>query len=162
MLATVQALQEYIGKPGTSSLCLIGLLDAAEEFIVAHCQRSFGLSETTDYLDGAGTPELVLSRRPVTELYAVFVAPDDRPDLFSLLSSGEITLHAESGIIERVGSVFPRGTRNIKVGYAAGYSVIPEDLALACVKLAAQLYLVSDLSAETEALVAPYKERVLA
>lgn len=37
--------------------------------------------------------------------------------------------------------------------------MIPENLALACVKLAAQMYVVSELSADVEALVAPYKER---
>lgn len=37
------------------------------------------------------------------------------------------------------------------------FDVVPEDLALACVKLAAQMFVVSDLSADVEALVAPYR-----
>lgn len=162
MLATVQALQEYIGKPGAPSLCLIGLLDAAEECIQVHCQRRFSSFVTTDYIDGAGTPELVLSRRPVTELFGVWVDSDQDFPRPTRLDSCEIILHPDSGIIERTEGTFPRDPGNVKVSYVAGYTVIPEDLALACVKLAAQMYMVSELSADVEALVAPYKNRVQA
>ena len=162
MLATLEALKRYVGMNQIYRVeddCLEACLGFASGRIEKYCGRDFALLETVDYCDGAGTQELVLSRRPVTELYTVEVDPDHLLGIGTGLPHSEIVLHAESGIIERVGKVFPRGTYNVKVSYAAGYSVIPEDLALACVKLAAQLYLVSDFSAETEALVAPYKNR---
>lgn len=163
MLATREALKQYmgIGKSDVSQGRLLdNLLTVASEIIEEHCGRGFERAEVKEYLDGAGTPELVLSRRPVTKLYGVWIDTVSEDGGTWFAPHIEVVLHRDSGIAERPDGVFPRGKKNVLATYAAGYETIPDDLASACVKLAAQMYTVSDLSAEVEALVAPYKERV--
>ncbi len=116
------------------------LIDYASERIESHCGRAFASEAITEYQDGSGTDSLVLRRRPVTALTAVYEDADREFATETEIPAAELALYPEAGIVVRPGSVFPRGTRNVKAVYTAGYATVPDDLAVACVKLAASWY----------------------
>ena len=78
-LASRSALKLYLGidaaDTGSDDL-LDGLLAYASERIESHCRRRFAEEALTEYLDGRGSAELVLSRRPVSSLDEVCIDPD--------------------------------------------------------------------------------------
>ena len=142
-LATRSALKLYLGIDSSDSDhhdLLDALIAYASERIESHCRRAFASAAVTEYLDGPGTSRLVLARRPVTALTGVY---EDSGRTFgedAAIDPDDLALYPETGVVERVGAVFPRGTRNIKVAYTGGYATVPDDVALACVKLAAAWY----------------------
>ena len=142
-LATRAALKLYLGIDASDSdhdALLDALLAYASERIESHCRRAFASAGVTEYLDGTGTSRLVLARRPVTELAGVYEDSGREFGDDTKLIDLELALYPETGVVERVGAVFPRGTRNIKAEYTGGYAAIPDDVAIACVKLAAAWY----------------------
>ncbi len=184
-LTTRDDLKLYLGIDAADSSeddFLDDLIDYASERIETHCGRRFASEALTEYLDGPGTTELVLSRRPVTELTSVRIDSERDFGEDTEVDSSELVLHAESGVVERDGAVFPRGASNVRVVYTAGYAAVPDDLALACVKLAAAWYAharagadgvsketLGDYSAkyrnealpaDVDAILDPYRERI--
>ncbi|MBA7665564.1 hypothetical protein ES703_73638 [subsurface metagenome] len=63
--------------------------------------------------------------------WAYLEIPDEPDDSFEVLP--------DSGIIHRPGG-FPRGHRNIRTDYKAGYATLPEDLKLAVSMLVKMIY----------------------
>jgi uncharacterized phiE125 gp8 family phage protein len=186
-LITRDALKRYLGIDATDTShddLLDDLIDYASERIETHCGRLFASEAITEYIDGSGTTELVLSRRPVTELTSVRVDADREFAEETEVDSSELVLRAEAGVVERVvgiaGALFPRGASNVRVEYTAGYATAPDDIGLACVKLAAAwyahasagadgisretlgeysaVYRTSGLPADVEAILVPYRE----
>ena len=142
-LTTRDDLKRYLGIDATDTSqddLLDDLIGYASERIETYCRRCFASAELTEYLDGPGTTELVLSRRPVSVLTSVRVDADRDFAAETEVDSSELVLRADAGVVERVGAVFPAAARNVRVEYTAGYSTVPDDLALACVKLAAAWY----------------------
>jgi len=142
-LATRASLKLYLGIDASDTSqddLLDALIDYASERIESHCGRKFASEALTEYLDGTGTSRLVLSRRPVTALTGVYEDPDRVFGADTEIDSADLVLHPEKGIVDRPGGVFARGRRNLKIVYTAGYADIPDDVALACVKLAAAWY----------------------
>jgi uncharacterized phiE125 gp8 family phage protein len=182
-LATRTALRLYLGIDASDTQhddLLDALIDYASERIESHCRRGFASAELTEYLDGTGTSRIVLSRRPVTALTSVH---EDSGRVFAAetqVDSADLVLHPERGIVDRLGAVFARGARTVKVAYTAGYATVPDDVALACVKLAAAWfahartgadgvkreslggyaaeYAAAPLPADVEGALAPYRE----
>ena len=151
LLATREELKRYLGidagETGPDAL-LDQLLEYASERIESHCGRRFASEELTEYHDGPGTSRLVLDRRPVTDLSAAYVDADRDFGASTVIPAEELVLYPEAGLLVRAGSPFPRGARNVKVVYTAGYTSLPDDLAAACVKLAAAWYAHSQAGAD--------------
>jgi uncharacterized phiE125 gp8 family phage protein len=183
-LTTRDDLKRYLGIDASDTSrddLLDDLIAYASERIESYCARRFASEDVTEYIDGPGTTELVLARRPVTELTSVRLDASREFPEESELDESELVLHAESGVLERDGAVFPRGASNVRVEYTAGHAAVPEDLALAAIKLAAAWYAharsgadgfdretLGGYSAEYEhaalpadvaAILAPYRER---
>ena len=184
-LTSRDALKRYlgIGASDTSQDDLLDdLIDYASERLESHCARRFASEALTEYIDGPGTRQVVLSRRPVTELTSVRVDSDREFAAETEIDSSELVLHAESGLIERDGAVFPSGASNVRVQYTAGYSGVPDDVEAAAIKLAAAWYAHArsgadgltretlggytaryghaPLPAEVAAILTPYRERI--
>jgi uncharacterized phiE125 gp8 family phage protein len=182
-LATRAALKLYLGIDGAETGeddLLEALLAYASERIESYCSRRFAEEELTEYIDGDGTDRLVLGRRPVASLAGIYVDSDREFGEDTKLLELERVLYPATGIVVWVGGIFPRGTRNVKAVYTAGYAQIPDDLAAACVKLAASWYAhaksgadgvrretlgdysadyaCAELPADVEAMLAPYRE----
>ena len=183
-LTTRDALKRYLGidlSDTSQDLLLYDLIDYASERIESYCARRFASAELTQYADGSGTSELVLTRRPVSELTSVRVDADREFAAETELDDSEVVLYPDSGVVLRDGAAFPEGNRNVRIEYTAGYATVPDDLALACVKLAAAWYAharagadgvsreslgdyagrydTTPLPADVEAALAPYRER---
>ncbi len=186
-LATRTALRLYLGIGASDTEhddLLDALIDYASERIESHCRRAFASAAVTEYLDGTGTSRIVLPRRPVTVLTSIH---EDSGRAFAAdteVDPADLVLHPERGIVDRVGGVFARGARTLKVAYTAGYATVPDDVALACVKLAAAWfaharsgadgvrreslggyaaeYAASALPADVEGALAPYREQATA
>lgn len=116
----------------------------------------------TEYYNGTGTPDLWLRERPVHSIASIYedsgaywgnasgafasaTQLTDGTD-FSLMQENERAEESESGLVLRIGSVWPSSTRqggtlvaaqrygvgNIKVTYTAGYANLPWNIRKAC------------------------------
>lgn len=143
LLASRDALKRYLGiggSDGSQDALLDALLAGASERIETYCRRRFAMEELEEFYDGPGTALLVLRRRPVVELDALYEDIDGDFGEESLVPPQELILYPNEGIIRRLVGVFPAAPRSIKVKYTAGYSSIPDDLSVACLKLAASWF----------------------
>lgn len=61
----------------------------------------------------------------------------DMPDPAGL---SDFLVHWDEGMLERPGTSWGTGSRNIFVDYTAGYLTVPDDIEAACLELVAQLY----------------------
>jgi uncharacterized phiE125 gp8 family phage protein len=142
-LTTRAALKLYLGIEASDTAqdeLLDALVAYASERIESHCRRAFASEALTEYLDGTGASKLVLSRRPVSALTSIHEDSDRAFAAATEIDSADLVLHPENGIVERMGAVFAPGARTLKVVYTAGYATVPDDVALACAKLAAAWY----------------------
>lgn len=143
LLTTRAALKLYLGIDAADSGqddLLDALIAYASERIESHCRRKFASAAVTEYLDGTGISRLVLARRPVTALTGVYEDSDRDFGDDTEIDPDDLELYPETGLVAWTGGVFPRGTRNLKVEYTGGYATVPDDVAVACVKLAAAWY----------------------
>jgi hypothetical protein len=90
-------------------------------------------SYTDEVHSGDGwSNELILKHRPITSTVTMIVKEND-----VAMSATEYTTNDDGGLVLREGSttsnatVWTDGTRNFKVTYSAGYTAVPEDLAMA-------------------------------
>jgi hypothetical protein len=143
-LATLPAAKLYIGIHDHDSrydALLTALIDYASARIERHCLREFAAREVIEYMDGTGHERgIQLSEFPVSRLIAIYEdsAREFGNDTERPLS--EFRLHTKSGIVGHDGPPFARGARTVKILYTTGYTIIPEDLAAACIKLVATWY----------------------
>ncbi len=151
----------------TENALLNQILAEIDKAVLRFCKRGFSSEETTEYYDGSGRELLLLKRRPVTAIKGVWVdqsgyyghgsgAFADSTEWvigtdFAPLSLAESEENA--GMLVAIGGssfpsfsptsdscgvrIWPEGRGNIKVTYTAGYSHVPDDLALAVHQLAA-------------------------
>jgi hypothetical protein len=85
-------------------------------------------THTEEVHSGLGWSEaLRLKHRPVTATETMVVKLDD-----SVISSSLYTSHDAAGIVYLKSGYWEVGRRNYKVTYSAGYTAVPEDLAMAC------------------------------
>jgi hypothetical protein len=111
--------------------------------IVRFCRSTFDVASFTESLDGDGTNLLSLPHTPIIALqslaidgvavdvaearvYSLWIKFDDSDEYNARLRSN--------------GRIFPRGLKNVTVTYTAGYSEIPDDLAMACARQAVYVY----------------------
>ena len=140
-LAALASLKAYLGiSEDDYDVVLQQLIDAASEAIERYCCRSFAQAERTEYYNGRGSAWLVLRERPVSEV------ADLRDDLgrdfdsADPIDADDYTVHDDEGIIRLLAGVFQDGSRNVRARYTAGYATIPDDLAQACMVLAASWF----------------------
>lgn len=153
---TLEAFKRHLGITGTDEDDrLLQWLTEAEAGALQYCRPGLLRERLVEYHDGPGVPELVLERRPVTEVVGVWVDPRgaygrasgafgdgsewSEGARFAATSLGEneqngSILVALPGTGNEWGdgeAVWPRGRGNVKVEYVAGYSVPPADFVLA-------------------------------
>ena len=190
-LATRADLKTLLSKTTTAEDALFDLiLAAADAAVKTYCGRDFEQATYTDYYSGTGRRELVLRQRPVVSVTNVWEDAagffGDNPagafDSTRLLTqgtdyalrrdwapqaTGSVTAsQSKSGILYRIGTVWPRFTEtyppgwfgvyrvsqgylsneggpalgNVKVTYVAGFASVPADVGYACLALAAWMY----------------------
>lgn len=167
-LTTLETLRIVLGAtPSDAELTFYG--EAAQDAVRKYCDRDFNSQSYTHYFNGTNTQRLVLRQTPVTAVSSVHVdvqgyfgtGTDPFNSLTALTSGRDYVLDVDgtttskSGILFRIGAVWPMLNRvvpvahlaadigpawgNIKVVYTAGYATVPLDLQMATTTVAVQL-----------------------
>lgn len=114
------------------------MINQASDAIERYCNRKLVAQSITEFHDGRNYDRLLLKEYPVNSITSVYVDQSWTFDATSLIAATEYQIDNESEIIYK--SIFPRGARNIKVVYNAGYATIPSALEGACLQLVDYLY----------------------
>ena len=142
---TVERAREIPALAGADATYLSHLAAAACEAVERYCKRAFALtSYTAEYHDGGGETSLFVENFPVTALQSVTIVEPGGGQVqieaagFDVnAGTGEVRFKAgASGGYDR----FPKGFRNIKVSYTAGFEEVPEAVKEAAAQLAAHLH----------------------
>lgn len=114
------------------------LLDSASQVVRSYCQQLFtAVSGDEVYLHGTGTASLLLPELPVTEVGSIGRLEADGSE--TMYDEAEYVVGPE-GIVWRseTWDRWPLGHRNIHVDYDHGYAVIPADIVLVTLQIAAR------------------------
>lgn len=154
-LTTLEAVKVRLGMPDSNVTyddLLCQFIDSASAQIETYCHRRFIQGAYTEYQDGIANNRIDLGQWPVVGVPEVYV---DSKSLFGPETLKDPTTYAmdldsrgdATGIILLCGRLFPRGFRNIKISYEAGYADIaslPHDLQDACLWITKWLYEIRD------------------
>jgi len=133
-LTTLSTVKEYLGLTGTGEdLLLNRLIDWATDFIHSHCGRIFPQGGYDEYIDGDGTETLLSHQFPTLSVSSLEVDG-------AVKDSASFVLYAPLGLLRLKSGVFPRGKKNVRLQYTAGYATIPKDIEQACIELVALKY----------------------
>lgn len=141
-LTTLDSVKAYIGGtiPPSVDPLLQALITAASAYVVSFCGRDFGSTVQTEYYNGTGNSRQMLRKTPVTAVSDVvvngqtWIAAEWPQSGFAFDELGLIATGAFND------NFFPRGTRNVKVTYTAGYAAVPADLSQAVNEMVADKY----------------------
>lgn len=144
MLIDLTYAKAYLGISGTSyDTLLTDLIGAASKAVEGYCRRPFEAASYTEYLDGNADTVLQVSKVPVTSLTSVTIGPNEATP--EVIAGSDFVLDQATGQIKlkptsTATPYFPRGFRNVKVIYAAGFATIPDDVKLACAMIVSNAY----------------------
>jgi uncharacterized phiE125 gp8 family phage protein len=131
-LTTLAQAKSYLKIPSgvTSDDALVELfINAASADLERDCDRLFKAQTITEYQDGKGHNAILLREWPLNSITEVRVdAGSDFTDADTLLDADEYRIHDEENALIRVNALWPKGYRNIKIIYNAGFATIPADL----------------------------------
>ena len=133
-LTTLSTVKEYLGLTGTGEDVLLNrLMDWATDFIHSHCGRIFPQGGYDEYIDGDGTETLLSHQFPILSVNSLEVDG-------IVKGSTSFVLYSPLGLLKLKSGVFPRGKKNVRLQYTAGYATIPKDVEQACIELVALRY----------------------
>jgi hypothetical protein len=118
------------------------IVSAVNSLVKNYCNRSFvdhySGADLTVYFDGTSTDLVYLDEIPITTIVSVSVSSDGGVTETALVENTDYFVDLEEGTVQTVtGSFFSAGYahHSLKVVYAGGYEVAPEDLKIACLDL---------------------------
>jgi hypothetical protein len=133
-LTTLSTVKEYLGLTGTGEDSLLNrLMDWATDFIHSYCGRIFPQGGYDEYIDGDGTETLLSHQFPILSVNSLEVDG-------AVKDSASFVLYAPLGLLRLKSGVFPRGKKNVRLQYTAGYATIPKDIEQASIELVALRY----------------------
>ena len=162
-LTTIAKLKLFLGVDTTvetNDPLYLMLIDAAEEAIRGYLNRTLTQATYTEYFDGPGRPDLLLTHRPVQSITGIWVDPVGYYGQASGFGSSTALVagvdfavirpeqsERSPGIVRMLSSLWdgsgianwPRGQGNVKVTYVAGYNPVPLDVQVATHMLCAQM-----------------------
>ena len=142
-LITAAQFKPYLGPDyaGTTNDPLFELLiDSVSEMFNGHVKRTLAKTTYTDaYFDGNGQGSLVLPNYPIVSVASIY----EGGILLVEGAEADYVVDYATGIVHRVGGVWLRGRKTLKITCTAGYVVqgaspgtgetaLPADLKLAC------------------------------
>lgn len=116
----------YLGSTGTTDEW--GAIYDAANYVAsrmnAEAGRMLKARSFCEYYDGNGEAELMLRHYPLTSTSITIYDDETRvyTDTDYQVTSTDVVLDTESGIVRLDGHVFASGTRNVQVQYSAGYT----------------------------------------
>jgi hypothetical protein len=132
---------------------LTNLLKRSTALIQKYIGRVLFATDYTEYYDGYGTPKLLLNQWPINSVSELNM--DNNRDFLpaSVIPAADFVIWKDIGYLELLkpldylsgietayGRFFLHGQQNIKVTYNAGYTTIPDDVAMAQIIHVAFLY----------------------
>lgn len=165
-LCTRDNVKTFLGLGGTTHDAAIDLLlPNASEAIELYCRRRFAQTAYAECYDGAGDT-VVLRRRPVINVTHVWDDPYGEFHDESLLDPSEYFVEAARGFVTLRAGRFFAGRGNVKVVYDAGYTLVPSDVAQACILLVAHWFgrgreAVEPMPEAVTNLLTPHREPVV-
>lgn len=141
-LTTLDRLKRRIGQDGTDHDALLNeIITEMSQDIEHRAGRIFNEQSHTAYLNGDGTPRLVLPQGPlvsITTIESIAYSDDgagarvetETTILESTFLESGVRARGEDGppVLVRIGSAWPFGKQNIKVVFVGGYDTLPEKL----------------------------------
>lgn len=142
-LTTIAKAKTHLGISGTDDDTLLErIVNYATDFIESYCDRRFDKTTYSNELyDGDDFDYwLYLKNLPITTLTKIEQnnGTTDEPDWDELDEGDDYEKYLTEGkiyIYDRV-----TGKRNYRVNYEAGYTTIPYDLEMLCIRLVARIY----------------------
>lgn len=126
------------------------LINTASQFVESYCRRRLTIQSYTEYQDGRASNRLLLDQWPVI---GVPVIAFDQTGKFDggeeIVDTDRYFVDPRSGDLVFVGGRPPKGYRNIRIEYQAGYgevddvedtNTLPSDLTFACLQLVEWYY----------------------
>ena len=130
-LTTLAKVKEFLGIGDTATdAVLTTLVSQVSAAVEAHCRRTFADTNYTEHHDGDLAREIPLRQYPIISITSVHEDPARTFAASALISSDDYTFNGPSGIL-LIDYRLPRGNRNVKVVYRAGYATLPPDVVLA-------------------------------
>lgn len=118
------------------------IVNSASAMIARYCRRVLISESYTEYFDGRGQNRLLLHEWPASSVTAIYQDNDSVFPPSSAYDSGTYFLEKQMEIVF-IDRTLPRGYRNIKVEYTAGYGTagsMPSDIEWACAELVSWFY----------------------
>lgn len=133
-LTTWEYAREYLGLDEDEQEFVTQRINEASAIAERHMDRALYEAERTEIYDGSGRAYLLLRQWPVSEVTSVRIS-----------TAGEFDEAEEESILtldENVGVLwtrrgFPKGRRNVRVTYTAGFADIPADVQAAVCEIVA-------------------------
>lgn len=124
----------YLGSTGTTGdwSRIYDLTNAVASRMNAETGRKLKARSYCEYYDGDGSNELILRHYPLTSTSVTIYIDETRAftDTDYQVTSTDIMLDTESGIVRLDGDSFSEGQRNVQVQYTAGYTSSGSEYAL--------------------------------
>ena len=108
------------------------MINAASDMIERYTSRKIKQQSITEYHDGKHSNRLVLREWPALKPSEIKVDSGWVFDSTSVWSTDTYDIERDSVVILKYGTVFPKGSRNIKVTYQGGYATVPSAIEEAC------------------------------
>jgi hypothetical protein len=109
-------------------------INAASQQIEDFTQRKLINQSHTEYQSGTRGSELVLEQWPAQKPSALYIDSDWSFAAESLVDANDYEVVDGSILILKSGN-FPKGRRNVKIEYTAGYTDLPSSIEYACLLL---------------------------
>jgi hypothetical protein len=125
--------------PSVDDALLTRLITAASQFIQSWLQRQVAVGDWIEIRDGNGGQRLAFANLPVSQVWSLSIDGLDIPPAPAGGGFGAGYVFSPTELALR-GYVFTRRAQNVSVTYTAGYSIVPPDIAQACIELVCQRY----------------------
>uniref|UniRef100_A0A6M3L4L4 Putative head-tail connector n=1 Tax=viral metagenome TaxID=1070528 RepID=A0A6M3L4L4_9ZZZZ len=113
------------------------LIDQASWFLNTATNRQLKARTQVEYISGDGDQVLILKHPPVATVASIYDDVSRGFGTATLMSASAYTYDntTDEGIVWLIGISATVGTRNVKITYTGGYSTVPYDIEMACIKL---------------------------
>lgn len=136
-LTTLEAAKDYLDiLPGDTDQDdrVKRMINAASQRIEKITNRKLKLQTVTEYQDGRANSKLVLRQWPAQKPSVVNLDPSWVYDSENDLPTTDYDVEQDQFLVRKSG-YFPKGVRNVKIIYQAGYTEVPSDLEEACLMM---------------------------
>lgn len=137
-LITLAQAKAFLKITATSEDSIIAtLVNAMSRLVKSYCGRDFVLASYTEDYDGSGCDKLILKHHPLTALSRVNIDPlrafSAADASTEVVLADDVIADLPAGIIQlwNTRNFFPKGVKNVRVVYSAGYTLgtdVPDDL----------------------------------